>query len=374
MHRNAEDENIRDPLAEARALIASGDADRAAELLKAQLRKGRGGLLTRLTLGRALIASGDTGEALEVLREAAALAPGVAEAAFALGEALLAAGHLPTAIAEFERALKHDPHLTAARYALGCVWLEAGETGRATEIFSAIAETEPEFAPRALRKISQAEALRRAPRSAPGYVRHLFDQFSADYDSRMLGALSYRAHLVLRGLADLVLGAKPHSLDILDLGCGTGLAGGAFNDLARRLDGIDLSPRMIEKARARGIYNALIVADLESALCGDGPSYDLPSYDLILAADTLVYLGDLGPAFRGAGRGLRKGGFFLFTVEKGVGEGYEVGPKRRYRHSETYLRAEAATAGLEVMGVLDCSPRDEAKVPVEGLAVALERV
>ena len=94
---------------------------------------------------------------------------------------------------------------------------------------------------------------------------------------------------------------------------------------------------------------------------------------MVLAADTLVYLGDLVAPFRGASARLKKGGFFLFTVEKKPGEGFELGPKRRYRHSEAYLRQEADRAGLEVMGLLDCSPRQEAKSPVEGLAVALQR-
>ena len=58
---------------------------------------------------------------------------------------------------------------------------------------------------------------------------------------------------------------------------------------------------------------------------------------------------------------------------KAVGEGYELGPKRRYRHSEAYLRQEAASTGLEVMGLLDCSPREEARVAVAGFAVALQR-
>ena len=69
---------------------------------------------------------------------------------------------------------------------------------------------------------------------------------------------------------------------------------------------------------------------------------------------------------------LKPGGFFVFTVEKQTGEGYELGPKRRYRHSEAYLRQESARANLEVMGVVDCTPRHEGKVPVEGLAVALQ--
>ena len=369
MNREFENDSHLDCGAEARAPAEAGNAHRAVARLEAQLAEGRGGLLTRLALGRALIAADNPERALETLRQAAALAPGIADAALALGEALLAAGHLPTAIAEFERALRLDPALEPAQYALGCAWLEAGEAERAIEILSGLAASQSGLAAQAAERISAAEAMRRANRAAPGYVRHLFDQFSSDYDRRMLDELSYRAHLVLRGLADLVAGAGACALDILDLGCGTGLAGEAFRDVARRLDGVDLSPRMIEKARQRGIYDALTAGDLENALGHSGPSYDL-----MVAADTLVYLGDLKPVFGGAAARLNPNGFFLFTVEKKAGEGYELGPKRRYRHSESYLRTLAAAAGFDVMGLLDCTPRDEAHAPVEGLAVALQRI
>jgi predicted TPR repeat methyltransferase len=201
----------------------------------------------------------------------------------------------------------------------------------------------------------------------PGYVRHLFDQFSSDYDARMLGALDYRGHLILRELADLVLIEREH-LDILDLGCGTGLTGAEFAPLARRLDGVDLSPRMIGQARLRGIYTHLIVADLEAALAEQGPSYDL-----MLAADTFVYVGDLTLVFRGAHRRLEPGGFLLATFEKKDGAGYELGPRRRYRHGDDYLRQEAARSGLDIMGLLQCTLRTDAKIPVSGWAVALQR-
>jgi predicted TPR repeat methyltransferase len=209
--------------------------------------------------------------------------------------------------------------------------------------------------------------MKSAARAPPGYVRHLFDQFSSGYDARMLGQLDYRAHLILRELADLMLPGQ-QGLDILDLGCGTGLTGVAFSDLARCLDGIDLSPRMIEEARARGIYRRLTIADLESALAEDGPGYDL-----ILAADTLVYIGDLGPTFRGAQARLKPEGFLLFTLEKKEEQGYGLGSKRRYRHSEDYVRQEVARSGLDVMGLLHCTPRQDANSPVDGLAGALQR-
>lgn len=277
----------------------------------------------------------------------------------------MAVGDIPAAIAAFEQALNLDPALAAARHALGLAWLEAGEPDRAIEALAMLAATP--LAGDAADQLVRARAMKESGRSPPGYVRHLFDQFSARYDDMMLGALNYRAHLILRDLAGLVL-AKRRALDILDLGCGTGLTGAAFAGIARRLDGVDLSPLMIEQARARGLYRSLVVADLEATLLKDGPSYDL-----ILAADTLVYLGDLGPAFRGARRRLKPAGFFLCTVEHQSDDGYALGPRRRYRHSEGYLRAEAARAGLEVMALLHCTPREDGGNPVNGLALALQQ-
>jgi predicted TPR repeat methyltransferase len=355
-----------DILAEADALLAQGQPKRAIALLNRAIAEGRGGLLSRVRLGRAHLVNCDPPAALEVLREVSVLAPGMADAVLALGEALMAAGHLPAAVAEFQRAARLDPDFVAAHYALGLAWFDAGEPDKALDIFRPIAEAESPLAQSAARKIAEARAMKTAERAPAGYVRHLFDQFSYDYDARMLGELDYRAHDILRAFAGLLLGDAAN-LDILDLGCGTGLCGASFKDLAGRLDGVDLSPRMIEKARSRGIYDALLVSDIETLLDGDGPAYDL-----LLAADSLVYLGALAPIFSAAVRRLRPGGFFLFTLERKDGEGYELGEKRRYRHSEAYVRVEASRTGLEPMGLMHCSPRMEAHRPVEGLAVALQ--
>jgi predicted TPR repeat methyltransferase len=292
---------------------------------------------------------------LDEAREAALLRPDVAQLALAHGEALLAAGRLPGAIGEFQRALRLDHAYADARLALGRAWLAAGEPEKALEAFARLQDVDEEAA--------QARAMLALPRSDAGYVRHLFDQFAADYDVRMISQLGYAAPRILRELADLVMAGRG-ALDVLDLGCGTGLTGVAFKDLAQRLDGVDLSPVMIEKARARGVYDRLAVADIETSQGGG-------RYDLLLAADTLVYLGDLTQILAVASRSLRAGGFFLFTVERKDGDGFELGPKRRWRHSEAYLRHEAARAGFAVAGLVACAPRAEAGQPVEGFAVAL---
>jgi predicted TPR repeat methyltransferase len=349
-----------DPIEIAEALIASGRADEAARGLQAWLTAGRGGLLARLTLIKALRTGGEPDAALAQAREAVSLNPDVAVAMLALGESLLAAEALPTAIAELQRALRLDPGLARARELIAAAWLRAGEADKALENLRLLENPPPEL-------IAACQAIKAAPRSDPGYVRHLFDQFSADYDQRMIGQLAYAAPRILFDLAALVMPGR-EKLAVLDLGCGTGLAGAVFTSLAARLDGVDLSPAMIEKAGARGIYDHLVVADLQDALAADGACYDL-----ILAADTLVYLGDLAAVFDAARRRLSPDGYFLFTVEKAEGTGFELGPKRRWRHSETYLREIARRVGFGVAGLVAAMPRREANQPVEGFAVALMR-
>ena len=354
-----------DPIEAAEALIASGRAAEAARKLRARLIAGRGGLLARLTLIKALLADGDSSGALAEAREAVSLNPGIAVAVLALGEALLAADLLPTAIAELQRALRLDPGLTRARELVAAAWLKAGEADKALENLRELEAPPAEM-------VAAAQAIKTAPRSDAGYVRHLFDQFSADYDARMIQQLAYAGPQILLDLAAMVMPGRDN-LSILDLGCGTGLAGAVFQPLAARLDGVDLSPAMIEKARVRGIYDDLVVADLETAL-GTAGLLEYPgAYDLILAADTLVYLGDLAAVFRGAAARLAPDGYFLFTTEAKEGDGFELGPKRRWRHSDAYLRATAAAAGLSVAGLVAATPRHEANLPVEGFAVALTR-
>ena len=354
-----------DPVAAAELLIAEGRSAEAAARLKRLLEGGRGGLLSRMALVKALIASGENAEAIAVARESALLNPQAALAAQMLGEALLSAEKLAAAIAEFQRALRLDPRLPDARLGLGRAWLAAGEAENALRALEAMADDEA--SPAQSEAIAEARAMLASSRSDARYVRHLFDEFSANYDARMLGQLSYGAPRILRDLAGMLGMAKPSAYAILDLGCGTGLAGEAFKPLASKLHGVDLSPAMIEKARARNIYDTLRVADLETALAEESARFDL-----ILAADTLVYIGDLSSLFAAASRRLAADGVFLFTVEKADAPSFELGPKRRWRHSQSYLRTEAHRAGLDVTGLLACHPRTEAGVPVEGLAVALK--
>jgi predicted TPR repeat methyltransferase len=358
-------EGFLDPLAETAALVDEGRAAEALERCERLIAAGRGSALTRTAHGRVLMSMGRAGDAVVALREAAQLSPGTAEILLAFGEALAAVGTLPAAIGELQRAARLAPDDVRPQLAIARLWLEAGEAEKglaALEVALATGAVGDDVAA-AIR--ARAHDMQRQARADAGYVRHLFDQFAADYDERMRARLGYAAPQILRQLA-LMLTDPGQRHAILDLGCGTGLSGLAFQDLARSLTGVDLSPRMLEKARATGAYTALVEGDivnLPSVL--DGP------FDIIVAADVLVYLGDLEALFASTRRRLAPDGLWLFTTELGEALDHELGPKRRYRHSDAYLRRLAERHGLDVCSLVESVCRHEAGVPVRSWAVAL---
>jgi predicted TPR repeat methyltransferase len=354
-----------DPLGAALDFIERGRAGEVVECARALLSAGRGGVLTRIALARALIAQGDAREAASVLRETDQLSPNTAEVVLAFGEALAAGDELPAAIAEFQRAVRLAPDDGRPHWQIARLWLAAGEPDKAeasAEMALSLGAVEAEQVS-SLR--TEAQRIRTASRADAGYVRHLFDQFAADYDTRMRGRLGYAAPSILRDLASLLI-EPGRRYDILDLGCGTGLSGLAFKPIAARLMGVDLSPKMLDQARALHVYDRLIEGDVEALPAG------LPGqFDIVLAADVLVYLGDLRTLFATVREQLRADGLWLFTTEKHTGPtDFELGPKRRYRHSEDYLRACAEAHGFDVASLVECVTRYEAGAAVPSWACA----
>jgi predicted TPR repeat methyltransferase len=184
-----------------------------------------------------------------------------------------------------------------------------------------------------LAAITQSEIPAAAPRE---YVMALFDQYAPSFDQHLTHTLKYRAPQVIREA--LLAAPMPKGIEVLDLGCGTGLSGEALRDLARHLIGVDLSPGMVARARERKIYDELIVGDLTAAL-----QHLARPVGAIVACDVFVYIGDLADIFRSASAGLTGGGLFAFSVEADDStETFSLSRKRRYTHSLKYIRMLAA--------------------------------
>ncbi|HZH27190.1 MAG TPA: methyltransferase [Azospirillaceae bacterium] len=343
------------------ALIAAGDIDGALSVTDAEVARRPGRAAARCLRGLALGAAGRASEAVHEWREAWSLDP-AAETALGLAAALEAAGEPADAAEVLQAAARRFPEDPAIPTAEGRAWAALGEYGKARAAFHrALArDADAAGARDGLAHLDQA-----GDELPPAFVRALFDRYADRFDAELTGTLRYRAPEQLRAAVAPFVGAG--GLDVLDLGCGTGLAGLAFRPFARFMAGVDLSPRMLGKAADRRIYDELAEAEAVQALAAR-PGH----WDLVVAADVLVYVGDLVPCFTAAATALRPGGLFAFTVERGE-EAPVLGPGRRFRHGETYVRRSAAEAGLAVELLRPCVPRHDRGQPVEGLLCVLRR-
>jgi predicted TPR repeat methyltransferase len=280
-------------------------------------------------LAQAYAASADDVAAIPALRSAVALLPARADLLWLLAQSLRRTGR-DGALPLFRWLLRLDP---SDGFGAGVVLAQLG-----------------------------AAPMPAAPAAA--HIAALYDQYATSFESDLRGALAYRGpEILLDALQRGGLGAAP---DVLDLGCGTGLMGAAIRSRAQRLDGIDLSPRMVEEARRRAIYDDLAVGDLVDCL-----AMRPGRYDLLLAADVLIHLGDLAPLMTAATLALRPGGGFAFTVEQGDQADFALSPSGRYTHADSYLRRLAESNGLTVLLLESTATRREQGRPVAGLLCLL---
>ncbi|QDO97889.1 methyltransferase domain-containing protein [Ferrovibrio terrae] len=198
------------------------------------------------------------------------------------------------------------------------------------------------------------------------YVAALFDAFADSFDEKLVGWLDYCAPQHVAVAVRAALGEGKVAARGIDLGCGTGLLAPELRGLVKHLDGVDLSPKMVEKARARKMYDALTVGEIVAEL---GKHHG--GYDLVAAADVLSYFGDLRALFDAVRAALPDDGLFVATVEKGVGARYQAGKSGRYQHGEAYLRKRAAEAGFVVLSLEEIELRKEENRPVVGYVFAL---
>lgn len=206
-----------------------------------------------------------------------------------------------------------------------------------------------------------------APEKAnEAYVAALFDAFADSFDEKLVGWLDYRAPQHVAAAVRTALGEDRMAARAIDLGCGTGLLAPELRGLVKHLDGIDLSPKMVEKARARKLYDALVVGEIVAEL-----QKHPAGYDLVAAADVLSYFGDLRALFEAVRAALPDDGLFVATVEKGVGARYQAGKTGRYQHGEAYLRKRAAEAGFVMLSLDEIELRKEENKPVTGYVFAL---
>lgn len=341
-------------------------------------------------LGGVLRRQGRHDEAIAACEQAIALEPSLADAYTHFGLALRAQGHIAPAAATFQRGLQ--AHVTPEGLLnLADVLDELGQLESAQHALEALCDTFPNFVPGLLahgRHLLMAGAVQGAaerfarvlvldpqhaeathfqqacrgdvPDCAPSaYVRQLFDGYAERFEQHLVGALDYNTP---QALVDMLDAATVDT--VVDLGCGTGLVGALIRPLCTELIGVDLSPRMLEKAREKGVYDQLIEGSIVPILA------DLAAVDLAVAADVFNYIGDLRPLLQQASMPR-----MLFSIEEHVGEAHCVLlPSGRYAHQVEHVSQLAMAAGFAVETLQRVPLRRERGQWVAGALFDLRRV
>jgi predicted TPR repeat methyltransferase len=270
------------------------------------------------------------------------------------------------ALKEFRTAAESLPGRAEPHF----LWAEAlrrlERFGDAAQHYHKVLELDPEDHFGARLALAQIGAGALPERAAAAHIEALYDQYAGSFERNLLGELAYRGpEIIMDGLRRAGLEGP---LDVFDAGCGTGLMGQAIKPWARRLVGIDLSANMVEQARRRHIYDEVTVGDMLGALARKPGGFDL-----VVAADVLIYHGDLHEVADAAFTALRPGGALAFTVESSDGDPVLLLPSGRFAHSVGHIRQIAADTGFAVLLCEPTSTRREKEQPVSGLLCILRK-
>ena len=363
-------------LADAQALRTKGDGASAraiCERLTVAAPDHPGGWMA---LGILSVEARDWKAAIPALGNAIARAPNNADFYFYLGVAHFNDGNLAAAEIAFSKAVVLRPGHTEALHNLGGVRVADGRPKEARVAFQAVIARDPSFAASwvGLADVCRAEgdtagviaalteALKRDPHNpharhllaaargespAPDwrYVTEVFDGYAARFEAHLTGPLQYVGHQELVALLQESIPGAAAFRRWLDLGCGTGLVATALlpgREIAERV-GVDLAVGMVAAAKARGLYTEVVNAEANAFL---GAASDV--FDLITAADTFGYMGDLAPVLAVCARRLSGGGALAFMIKPKTGEGFALDMQGYYVHAESHVLSAAACAGLAV--------------------------
>lgn len=294
-------------------------------------------------LGMACLHLGELDDAQDYLNRSIQLMPYLAEAQYHLGVIQLKRGNYQTAQQHFQNTVDRDPNHFGAWYNLGLLNKQQGFLKIADECFSKAQTLQPDSEYVAYLRAAVNHAV--IPEHPPeGFVKDLFDRYAGYYDAQMHEGVHYQVPEQLYRLFEEHVVAAPRTLTLIDLGCGTGLAGELFRAQAKRLIGIDLSSYMLEQARQKNIYDDLQQADIQNAVSALAHQ----SIDVFIAADVLGYIGKLDDLFESIYNALKPGGYWIFSIESGD-QDIALSEHVRFTYSDAYIHQLCERMGFHVI-------------------------
>lgn len=267
------------------------------------------------------------------------------------------------------QTIEQAPHWAPLFFELGLLHQKTQNRDEAVAAFADYLRCDPADRMGAAIKLALLGATPPPDHFGEDYVRSLFDQYAPQFDSALLKTLSYIVPQSLYEMVGQYRPAEDGKERILDLGCGTGLAGERFARRAACLDGVDLSPGMVAQAAAKKIYNRLETTDLSNFL----QTPPIQPYDLVLAADVFVYVGALDALIPKISNSMAAGGLFAFSVQCTSGDGFVLGGDHRFAHSRPYIERVLAKSSLQIRLTDEKAIRYDRDQPISGLLIVAEK-
>lgn len=300
-----------------------------------------------------------------------------------LAEVYLELGQVNQAIAQFNYALSLTASRAEWQHNLAVLYLRNNEKQLALQHFTRALQLQPDndIARHMILALSGTSS-NQAP---PDYVASLFDQYAQFYNQHVTKTLHYKAPELLRSIVAKHINLT-RTLNILDIGCGTGLCAVYFKDIAKFLVGIDLSNNMLTYAKSLTAYDGLCQGNIFTCLPGAQQNF----FDLLLAADVLVYCGALDQIFANCYATLKSGGHFAFTIETiddlsaepltqptppqfEQNNGYILTNTGRYAHSKQYILALADKYDFTFGAYQPCILRNQQDTKIHGAVILLAK-
>ena len=317
-------------------------------------------------LGVAYRETGTPDEALNCFEKAVKFAPGMAEAWNNLGVAQDEFNLSENASEAYIKAIEIRPDYASAHFNLGLSLQKLKRFDEAEIHYKKVLETRPDD--EAAKFMLQSLGTSAAPDAAPvEHVRRIFDRCAGTFEKILVKDLEYKTPELLFNLVQPCLVKK---MNILDLGCGTGLGAQLYQPFAKKLTGVDISPKMLEKAEEKKLYNRLEIFDILQ-------DWNFPEkFDLIYSSDVFVYFGDLDRIIRSAASYLVKEGIMAFSVERldeNKSVDFKLFPSGRYAHSRAYIQSCLKRHGLQLIKETKSDIRKQSGVPVKGLLIVAQK-
>ena len=248
-----------------------------------------------------------------------------------IGAANVGLGKLEEAINAYKKSISINPYHARTYSNIGIALQEQGKLEEAIEAYNKAVSLKPDYGTaKHMLSALTGNTNETAPRE---YVENLFDDYAKKFETSLVDKLEYKTPKLIR---DILI--KPNSNEtlgsLLDLGCGTGLLGSEIKKYCSKLEGIDLSNKMLILAQQKNIYDKLSQFDIVEYLSR------MPlGFDYYVALDVFIYIGELTEIFRLIKSRNKKPGHLVFSTEHTEKDGYHLLRTGRYSHSKSYIES-----------------------------------